>query len=113
MLYRTHDDEGTPFPGHWQICGTCGGHGKHSRALGAFTSEDWERESYEFKEDYLNGAYDSQCEDCKGSGKVWEVNVARCSFGQKRELAKARQRAMWEAESRRDREHEMRMLGEF
>lgn len=113
MLHKTHDEEGRPFPGHWQICATCRGDGKHSRALGAFTQEDWERESYEFKEDYLNGVYDSTCEECGGSGKVWEVNVARCSFGQKRELVRTRRSAMWAAESRREQDRESRMLGEY
>lgn len=101
------------LPGHWVICSTCDGHGKHSRNLGAFTQEDWEQESYEFKEDYLAGAYDSTCEECGGSGKTWEVNVARCTFAQKRELVLERRSAQWAHEARREQEHEMRMLGEW
>ena len=55
------------IPARWEICGTCSGEGKHSRALGAITEEDrdqyWSEDEFH---DYMNGGYDSPCEDCKG-----------------------------------------------
>jgi len=65
------------IPAHWEICGTCRGEGKHSRALGAITMEDrdqyWSEDEWE---GYMNGDYDSPCSDCKGTGKVQGVDWA-------------------------------------
>lgn len=77
------------LPGHWAICSSCDGHGGSSAHLGSFTSEDWADQDPDFKEDYLAGAYDRPCPDCDG-GRVWIVDVARCTFSQKRELVELR-----------------------
>lgn len=59
--------------GPWIICPTCGGEGKHSRALGSFTREEFDRDfTYEEQEAYIDGAYDQICGTCSGSGKVRE-----------------------------------------
>ena len=57
---------------NWVICSDCRGDG--GRALGgAIVSGEALRDS-EFMEGYMNGRYDTTCEDCKGSGKVREAS---------------------------------------
>lgn len=50
-----------------EVCPTCHGEGKHSRAMGAISArefaESWEPEEIEA---YFNGAYDKVCEQCRG-----------------------------------------------
>jgi len=59
------------FSMEWEICGVCRGKGSHSLALGAITQEDrdqnWDSDEFE---NYMQGGYDSQCDDCRGDGKV-------------------------------------------
>lgn len=70
------DDDGLEHevPTRWEICDTCDGEGKHSRAVerdgGGFTSSEWAEEDPDFREDYLAGRYDQPCDTCQGSGKV-------------------------------------------
>jgi DnaJ-class molecular chaperone len=68
------------LPGKYEICSACSGHGASSAYLGAITSEererDWDPEEFE---DYMEGAYDKTCEECKGSGKVVEVDEESCN----------------------------------
>lgn len=54
----------------WRICPRCEGEGTSSAHLGAFTSEEWTEQDFEFQEDYMAGAYDRTCEECSGTGKV-------------------------------------------
>ncbi len=72
----TGDEISHDLPAKWEICGTCQGEGRHSLALGAITEEDrdqyWSEDEWD---DYRAGGYDSQCDTCKGSGKVLEVDV--------------------------------------
>lgn len=66
------------LPAEWIICGICSGEGKHSRRLGAFTREEFDQEfSPEEQEMYFQGAYDSKCENCGGTGKVLVVDEDR------------------------------------
>lgn len=68
---ETDDEQTHEIPAEWIICHDCQGNGSHSKHLGAFTQEDIDRDwSHGEWEDYLDGAYDKQCEECKGSGKV-------------------------------------------
>jgi len=53
----------------WMICPHCDGDGHHSRRLGEINREEWDEEDFER---YLEGAYDAQCEVCRGAGKVRE-----------------------------------------
>lgn len=65
------DDDGNDIthtlPMMWEICDYCRGDGSHSNHLGVIQTEDWEPEELD---DYMRGAYDRNCEECGGSGKV-------------------------------------------
>jgi hypothetical protein len=72
------DDEPRRDSSAWMICPTCNGDGKHSRALGAYSMEEFQNQ---FDPDeqaaYFAGAYDSTCDPCKGSGKIRESQLHR------------------------------------
>ena len=54
----------------WVICALCRGSGGHSNRFGAYSADEWNEQDEDFREDYLSGAYDANCEDCDGTGKV-------------------------------------------
>jgi len=58
------------LPAQWVICDSCKGEGGTSKHLGAFSRDDIDELGDEWLEDYVAGAFDRPCEDCKGSGKV-------------------------------------------
>jgi hypothetical protein len=62
------------FPLVWQICGQCRGEGTSCAYLGSYTSSEMDEAGQEFREDYMNGVYDKPCPECKGSGKVQEID---------------------------------------
>lgn len=76
--YTDEDGEFHAYPTKWEICPHCRGEGKSSAYLGAFTADQM-RDDPDFMEDYFAGNYDRTCEDCKGSGKVQEVDMDRMS----------------------------------
>lgn len=58
-------------------CPTCNGAGRHSRALGCITQEQWERDwDEDEREAYVSGAYDKTCSDCRGTGRVSKTRLA-------------------------------------
>lgn len=71
------DDEGCDVehkvPVVWVICGVCSGEGKSSAHLGAFSGDEMDADP-DFRDDYMSGVYDRQCDECKGSGKELEVD---------------------------------------
>ena len=67
------NDEDLTVPARWDSCSLCSGKGKHSLAVDGhgITAEEWEQDwDYEDREMYLSGGYDSQCEECDGTGAV-------------------------------------------
>lgn len=68
------DDEQVELPTLWTICGACRGEGKSSAYLGAYTSSEWAEQDDDFREDYMNGAYNRPCDACNGSGKIKKVD---------------------------------------
>jgi hypothetical protein len=71
-----YDDEGNEvtLPTKWEVCSACGGEGKSSAYLGAFTPDELDREGEDFVIDYWNGAYDRECEICNGRTTVRAVD---------------------------------------
>lgn len=78
--YEFDNDEGEvevlEVPMKWEICDYCRGSGGSSSYLepegGGFTMSEFQ-EAFPDPEDqdaYFSGAYDRQCEECRGSGKV-------------------------------------------
>lgn len=79
MTTRTitvEDDDGNEIdielPLCWEICATCQGNEKHSRAVddNGITGSEWAEWDQDEREAYKAGAYDRPCEDCRGSGKI-------------------------------------------
>lgn len=61
----------------WMICPTCEGEGRHSRDLGSFTMSEF-NECFDDPDDraaYFDGAYDTCCATCGGSGKIRESQI--------------------------------------
>lgn len=87
------------LPAKWEICDTCNGDGGSSAYLGAFTGDEWAEMDYDWKEQYIKGSFDRNCDDCRGTGKVLFPIL---------ELCNARQKEAWELECayRADRAHE-------
>lgn len=98
-----YTDDG--LPRRWAICGECDGEGKTSAHLGAFSMDELQ-EDPDFCNDYFAGRYDRACPACKGSGKVKEINLDRCTPEQ---LAAIQAEAEWNAE--RAAEQQMRAMG--
>lgn len=61
----------THFPSRWVLCDRCRGEGVHDCFPGGITSSEWEHEwDFDERERYLDGGYDTTCEECHGEGKV-------------------------------------------
>ncbi len=104
------------LPAVWEICDKCRGNGSHSLAIGAITADEWNGPDWseEEKEDYLNGAYDQECEDCKGSGKVQIPDEDKCvTDDHKAALKSLQDDAEYEAECQAERRQMERMAGYY
>ena len=55
----------------WEICCNCDGNGSHAKHLGIIDTEEWSDEELDA---YMNGGYDTACEVCDGTGKVYAEN---------------------------------------
>lgn len=75
LLYDDENPDGRELPTKLVICESCEGKGTSSAYLGAFTRDDFEEEGPEFVEDYLSGAYDRACDECRGTGRVCVVDA--------------------------------------
>lgn len=107
--------------GLWKfaICHRCEGHGTvdHPAFSNGITGEEWAEWDPEDRQAYLDRRYDVPCGECRGSGKVKVPDVRAMTFAQRRLLVLERrdlhERARYEAEWRRERDMEARMLGEY
>ena len=84
------DDEDDPanwehetLPAKYAVCDTCQGKGGSSNYLGAFTSDRWNEQDDDFKEDYMSGKYDRKCEECNGLRVVLVPDKDHPDFDQK------------------------------
>lgn len=102
------------LPAKWEICGVCQGQGKSSAHLGAFTQSEWVEQDEDFKQDYMDGAYDRPCDSCKGSGKLLVPDETMCiTEDHKLVLEWLHNRARDDAEERSILRAEARLLGEI
>ncbi len=96
-------DEETEVSFKWEVCGTCDGKGAHVNPgvdAHGLSREDFE-EDPDFEEDYFNGAYDVQCNECHGRRVVPEpVDEKVIEAVNKKRSDEADYRAECEAERR-------------
>lgn len=76
FTYRDDNDEEQEIdlPGTRQVCGRCGGRGKHDHP--AFANGITERdfaEDPDFRDEYFAGRYDVRCSECDGRNVVLVV----------------------------------------
>lgn len=70
------------LPVKMEVCPRCEGRGTHTNPAidgNGLTSEDFEEQGPEFREDYFAGVYDVTCERCGGRNVIEVVDRARCS----------------------------------
>jgi hypothetical protein len=60
------------LPKCWVICDRCDGDGRvdHPAFSNGITGSEWAEWDEESRQDYLRGAYDVPCPQCKGRGSV-------------------------------------------
>jgi RecJ-like exonuclease len=103
--------EEQPLPTKRIRCGACGGKGKSSAYLGAYTRSEFDEAfDEEGKADYFAGRYDRPCNKCEGTGKQTVVDRKRCTHAQR---ASWQEQLDWEHESESERRMERRMMGEL
>lgn len=79
-VYDGDDEIDTSLPAVWAICQGCRGHGQvdHPAFSNGITGEEWNGPDWDddSRDDYMRGAYDVPCEECKGLGRVQVVDEA-------------------------------------
>lgn len=55
-------------------CSRCRATGEHSHRFGEYSSEEFSDLDDDFRNSYLSGKYDAQCEECKGSGFIYLID---------------------------------------
>lgn len=90
IVFSLMDDDGDEkqyeLPVVWEVCGTCGGNGRHVNpsidAEHGITREELD-EDPDFEHDYFGGVYDVTCSECKGKRVVPEIDRERCARSEK------------------------------
>jgi hypothetical protein len=84
IIWTDEDEDGFEqtheLPATRVICSNCDGKGHHvNRAIDGhgISPEEFHRDP-EFMEDYFNGVFDVQCDECRGAKIVLEVNRNTC-----------------------------------
>ena len=108
VLNEDEEDERTVrLPVEYEVCGTCRGKGTHVNPAidsNGLTSEDF-ADDPDFREEYFSGAYDQECNECHGEKVVPVVDETQADA---RDLKELREWQSMEAESRAERESELR-----
>ena len=100
--YCTESDgsETFKFPCTFEVCGTCQGRGTHvnpSIDAHGISREEFD-EDPDFRDDYMSGLYDIQCNECQGRRVVPVVDESHLSDDQQRALRVINDRARGDAE---------------
>lgn len=73
-LYRDDGSE-QQLPTHWEICDNCRGDGQLPLQGIVITADDWADWDDDDRHEYMHGtAYNSNCVECGGSGKIRVVD---------------------------------------
>ena len=89
------------------VCPQCRGKGVSSLYLGAYTASEMDEAGDEFREDYMNGAYDRTCESCEGRNVVQIIDVDGLSDDDRRSYERYMQECYADAAI----ERQERMMG--
>jgi hypothetical protein len=108
-----HPDSGEELelPARFELCPRCQGTGSHvdpSIDGNGITASEMAELGDDFREDYMDGVYDVQCEACKGERVIPVPDLTRWTFAQKRLLVRSR-RAEREYQRDYDSERWLRM----
>lgn len=100
------------MPAKFAVCPSCDGRGTHALHGIAITADEWNGPDWDddSRDGYLNGRYDTTCEECAGRRVVLVPDRKRAT---KAQLAAYREDREFDEECRRERETEARMLGEW
>ena len=87
IIAHVYDDDGDgerdiEFPATVQVCSRCGGKGTHCNPSidgNGITGEEMAEMGDDFREDYLSGMYDVQCEQCNGRNVTLEIDEKRAN----------------------------------
>lgn len=115
-LYTEDGEDGEEvieFPARYEVCGRCGGEGKHVNPSidgpGGLGQEDFDADP-DFEEAYFSGVYDVVCHECKGQRVVKVAVLDRFTDEQKAQWAELQKQ--WEDDAAdRALERMERMMG--
>lgn len=97
------EEEEISFPVVFSVCGTCAGKGSYvnpSIDSNGISSDEWDNDwSEDEREDYMNGAYDIQCEECHRQRVIPVIDESNLSPDQKKNLVRYNERLESIAES--------------
>jgi hypothetical protein len=82
------------LPARWVVCPACQGCGTDRGASvecdgGGFTASEWNEQDEEFREDYMAGRYDRECNVCHGRTTVQQIDEEACTGWRNRIILKA------------------------
>lgn len=84
IVVTVEDDDGeeheVTLPSRYEVCDRCHGTGTHTNPAidgNGITASEWAEWDGEDRENYMSGAYDVMCEDCKGLRVVLCVDEER------------------------------------
>lgn len=96
-----NDDDEQPLPTKFEVCPRCEGKGTHVNPSidgNGLTQADFDEAGPEFLEDYLAGAYDVPCYECKGQRVVAVPDFSRMTPEQRVQVErKQREEAEYQA----------------
>jgi excinuclease UvrABC ATPase subunit len=100
-------EEEFSVPGKYEVCPHCEGHGKrdHPAFENGLTQADFD-EDPDFREQYMRGTYDVQCERCKGERVVLVADESLLTVEQQLALDEYHEAQAIEAQ---ERAHERRL----
>jgi hypothetical protein len=113
VINKDYEKVTIQMPAHYEVCSRCGGHGAHSNPSidSNGLSQEMIDDDPDFREEYMNGAYDVKCTECKGLRVVPVVDVSQCTYAQKRALVRKRQDEIFDSQFKAYARAEQRAMG--